>query len=52
VIESDVCCDGLGRDWHKQTYRGACYFVRFRGKADVHGRVASAASVANDPEPT
>jgi hypothetical protein len=24
----------------------------FRGKADVQGRVASAASVANDPEPT
>src|SRR5262249_20717964 len=33
----------------KQTYRGACYFVRFRGEADMLRRIAWIASVADDP---
>jgi hypothetical protein len=30
----------------KRTYRDDLLFVRFRGEADIHGRVASTASVA------
>src|SRR5262249_24827252 len=35
---------------HTATYRGACYFVRFRGEADIQGRGGSIASVADDPK--
>jgi hypothetical protein len=33
----------------KRTYPRRLLFVRFRGEADVHGRVASPASAADDP---
>jgi hypothetical protein len=36
----------------KRTYRDDLLFVRFRAKADKQARVASTASVVNDPEPT
>jgi hypothetical protein len=40
-------CDAIGT---KQTYRGACYFVRFWGEADMHDHVATTASVANQAQ--
>jgi hypothetical protein len=33
----------------KRTYRDDLLLVCFRGKADMHARVASTASVVNDP---
>jgi hypothetical protein len=36
----------------ERTYRDDLLLVRFRATADIHARVASTASVVNDPEPT
>jgi hypothetical protein len=43
---------GMSLPGTKRTSRHVCYFVRSRGKADIHDRGASIASVVNDPQPT
>jgi hypothetical protein len=43
------CCDAYVRLWHKADLARRLPFVRFRGEADRHARVASTASVVNDP---
>jgi hypothetical protein len=45
----NVCCGALRRDWHKAADHTLIADGRFRGEADIHGRVAPTASVVHDP---